>query len=428
MKINQIITETVDGKNTHLEHLDDEIWNRGYQGAVEAIDYIEGATNLLQGTSEQRYFATKKWDGSPALLMGTDPETGQFVMGDKGIFATTKDGRIYKPSDIDRLKPDKVSKDGKKSDYSGLREKLKIAFNYLKDLNFGDRILQGDLLWTKGDGKSGFNDIDGQSYFTFTPNLLTYAVPAGDLANRMSRAEVGIVFHTTYEGGPSIQDMTARFGADVGNLGSSPNVWYRDAGLKDVSGSVTLTRNDTFELRHAIKELRSFLTGIGQEMFSWLDGSVAGHAVRDVIKIDINKMVRAGAMDDASLYVSKFIARFEEKLQADIAKLKTQAGQERKQKTAEEALGYLRANEEQIRNVYFLFLGIQRVKNKLQQHFSAIRQIDTFIARPDGTYDVKPEEGVVIVDHLGKGGKEAVKIVDRLDFSAENFAKGDSRK
>jgi hypothetical protein len=40
MKINQIITEAVDGKNTHLEHLDDEIWNRGHQGAVEAIDYI----------------------------------------------------------------------------------------------------------------------------------------------------------------------------------------------------------------------------------------------------------------------------------------------------------------------------------------------------------------------------------------------------
>ena len=38
MKIQQLV-ETVEGKNTHLEHLDDEIWNRGYQGAVEAINY-----------------------------------------------------------------------------------------------------------------------------------------------------------------------------------------------------------------------------------------------------------------------------------------------------------------------------------------------------------------------------------------------------
>lgn len=422
MKINQIINEAVDGKNTHLEHLDDEIWNRGHQGAIEAIDYIEGATNLLAGTSEQRYFATKKWDGSPALLLGTDPETGYFVMGDKGIFATTKDSRIYKADDIDRVKPDK-ERGGEKIDYSGLRNKLKIAFNYLKDLNYGDKILQGDLLWTEGDGKTGFKMIDGKNYFTFTPNLLTYAVPDGPLAQKMARAKVGIVFHTTYEGGPSIKDMTARFGADVSELGSSPFIWYRDAGLKDVSGSVTLTRQETYELRYAITEMRSFLRGIGTDTFKWLDATIAGHAVRDAIKIDINKMVRAGQMDNPEAYVTNFINRFQEKLNQDIEKLKTQAGQERKREAAESALAFIRSHEEAIQNVYFLFLGIQRVKDKLQQHYAAIRQVDTFIARPDGSYDVKPEEGVVIVDHLGKGGKEAVKIVDRLDFSRENFAK-----
>lgn len=423
MKINQIITETVDGKNLHLEHLDDEIWNRGFQGAAEAIGYIEGATNLLAGNTDQRYFATKKWDGSPALLMGTDPETGYFVMGDKGIFDTTKDSRIYKAADIDRIKPDKTSASGEKIDYSGLRNKLKTAFEYLKDLNYGDKILQGDLLWTEGDGKTGFKTIDGQNYFTFTPNLLTYAVPDGPLAQKMSRAKVGIVFHTTYRGGPTIKDMTAQFGADVSDLGTSPFVWYRDAGIKDVSGSVTLTKQDTYELRYAITELRSFLKGIGTDTFKWLDASIAGHAVRDAIKIDINKMVRAGQMDNPEAYVSNFISRFEEKLTADIAKLKTQAGQERKREAAESALAFIKSNEESIANVYFLFLGIQRVKDRLQKHYAAIRQIDTFIARPDGSYDVKPEEGVVIVDHLGKGGKEAVKIVDRLDFSRENFAK-----
>jgi len=422
MKINQIITEAVDGKNTHLEHLDDEIWNRGHQGAIEAIDYIEGATNLLAGTTEQRYFATKKWDGSPALFLGTDPETGYFVMGDKGIFASTKDGRIYKPSDVDRLKPNK-ERNGEVVNYGPLRDKLKLAFNYLKDLNYGDKILQGDLLWTEGDGTSGFQDIDGQTYFTFTPNLLTYAVPAGPLADKMSRCKVGIVFHTTYTGGPTVQDMTAHFGADVSGLGTSPFIWYRDAGIKDVSGSVTLTRDETYDLRYAITELRNFLKGIGTDTFKWLDATIAGHAVRDAIKIDVNKMVRAGQMDNAGGYVANFINRFDEKLQADIAKLKTQTGQDRKREAAESALAFIRSHEEAIENVYFLFLGIQNVKNKLQQHYAKIRQVNTFIARPDGSYDVKPEEGVVIVDHLGKGGTEAVKIVDRLDFSRENFAK-----
>jgi hypothetical protein len=110
-------------------------------------------------------------------------------------------------------------------------------------------------------------------------------------------------------------------------------------------------------------------------------------------------------------------------LTADIEKLKTQAGQDRKRAAQEEALKYIQQHSESIENVYLLFIGIQRVKDVLQKHYAAIRQIDTFIARPDGSFDVKPEEGVVIVDHLGKGGKEAVKIVDRLDFSRENFEK-----
>jgi hypothetical protein len=344
-------------------------------------------------------------------------------MGDKGIFSKTKENKIYEPGDIDRVKPDK-KRGGETIDYGPLRSKLKMAFNYLKDLNYGDKILQGDLLWTQGDGVSGFNSIDGKQYYTFTPNTLTYAVPAESAtAKKMAAAKVGIVFHTTYEGGPTLDDMSARFGADVNELGSSPNVWFRDAGIKDVSGSVTLTKQETYNLRHAIKELRSYLKGIGQQTFTWLDTTVAGHNVRDLIKIDINKMVRAGAMDQPGGYVQRFIDRLKERLQADIDKLKTVAGQDRKREAQQKALDYINSHADNIEYVYFLFLGIQRVKDKLQQHYSAIRQIDTFIARPDGSYQVKPEEGVVIVDHLGKGGKEAVKIVDRLDFSKENFAK-----
>ena len=193
---------------------------------------------------------------------------------------------------------------------------------------------------------------------------LTYAVPAGPLADRMSSAEVGIVFHTTYEGGPTLDDMSARFGADVRNLGSSPHVWYRDAGIKDVSGSVTLTKQETYDLYHAIKELRSYLKGIGQQTFTWLDGNIAGQGVRDLIKIDINKMVRAGAMDQPGGYVQRFIDRLKERLEADIAKLKTEKGQERKRAAQEEALNFIKRDPLRYIKLYiaklfsFIFLDL----------------------------------------------------------------------
>ena len=409
------------------EHLDDEIWNRGYQGAVEAIGYLQGATGLLAGSGNQRYFATKKWDGSPAVFVGTDPETGQFVMGDKGIFSKTKENKIADVSDISRVKPDKV-RDGRRVDYSGLRKKLKTAFEYLKDLNYGDRILQGDLLWTAGDGDSGFQTIDGEKYWTFTPNLITYAVPAdSELAQRMSRAKVGIVFHTTYQGGATLDDMTATFGADVSELGATPTVWYRDAGIRDVSGTVTLTQAEVDYIEEEITDAQALLLAIGKDTFRWLETTVAGHVLRDLIKIDINKMVRSGVMDQPDQYVDQFVTRLEQRISTEVVKLKTQRGQERKQATWTEALEYIDQHRDSIEYVYMLFIKIQSIKNLLQQHYSALRQIDTFIARPDGSFDVVPEEGVVIVDHLGKGGKEAVKIVDRLDFSRENFLKATRR-
>jgi hypothetical protein len=169
------------------------------------------------------------------------------------------------------------------------------------------------------------------------------------------------------------------------------------------------------------------LLAIGKPTFKWLEATAAGHVMRDLIKIDINKMVRSGALDQPDQYVDQFVNRLQQRMVTEITKLKTQAGQERKQATWTEALKYIQQNRDNIEYVYMLFIKIQAAKDVLQRHYSAVRQIDTFIARPDGSFDVVPEEGVVIVDHLGKGGKEAVKIVDRLDFSRENFAKASRR-
>jgi hypothetical protein len=45
--------------------------------------------------------------------------------------------------------------------------------------------------------------------------------------------------------------------------------------------------------------------------------------------------------------------------------------------------------------------------------------MDTFKIMPNGDIEVRDPEGFVAVDHIGN----AVKIVDRLVFSAENFQK-----
>jgi len=55
----------------------------------------------------------------------------------------------------------------------------------------------------------------------------------------------------------------------------------------------------------------------------------------------------------------------------------------------------------------------------LLKKLSEISQIPTFIETPNG-YEVTGEEGFVAVDRLGN----ALKLVDRLEFSRLNFGSG----
>ena len=163
----------------------------------------------------------------------------KFFVAKKGIF--NKDPKVYK------------SEADVRNDTSGdLADKLVIAFNELKDLGIKD-VIQGDIMFTKGDLES--ETIDGEKYITFQPNTLVYAVPTGsDLAKTISKAKLGVVWHTTYKG-TSIESLSASFGAKI--PGKSPTVWQDDATFKDVSGQVQLTPQETQEINENIRECKN---------------------------------------------------------------------------------------------------------------------------------------------------------------------------
>ena len=58
-------------------------------------------------------------------------------------------------------------------------------------------------------------------------------------------------------------------------------------------------------------------------------------------------------------------------------------------------------------------------KKKLLVHLDSMDSINTFIKTKDG-FRVTGAEGYVAIDHLTNG---AVKIVDRMEFSYNNFSK-----
>jgi hypothetical protein len=58
------------------------------------------------------------------------------------------------------------------------------------------------------------------------------------------------------------------------------------------------------------------------------------------------------------------------------------------------------------------------VKLKLINSLDKLKTIDTFVQTVDG-YQVTGEEGYVVIDTLGG---DAVKLVDRMEFSYNNFS------
>ena len=221
------------GKNLHLEHIEDEILNYGVDGGRAAINFLRSLRDMMAGGSRSSVNMTVKWDGAPAIFAGIDPADGKFFVAKKSVFNVNP--KLYKTSEeID-------------ADLSGtLNAKFKVALEELGKLGIKG-VLQGDLMFTD-DVES--ENIDGTSYLTFQPNTIVYAVPTDSpLGKIMSKAKLGIVWHTTYTG-KSLADMKASFGADISKLKKPSSVWMDDATYKDTSGSATFTASETVSYTH----------------------------------------------------------------------------------------------------------------------------------------------------------------------------------
>ena len=406
------ITENV---NSHLTHLEDLSLFKGKKGAVEAIRFLKNLSTIVKGHSPKKFNVTTKWDGSPAIVCGKDPADGKFFIGTKGVFA--KKPKLNKsPKDIEDNHADVGE-----NDKSALRGKLNTALQHLSKLNI-QNVLQGDLMFTQGDLKE--RGFENKKYLTFKPNTITYAVPSdSELANKMRSAKVGIVFHTAYEG-ESLDKMSASFKVDISDLNQTPDVWFDDAYIKDFSGIATMTSKESDAVDSAIAEAQKYLNSIGNA-FEFLDGSDAGNDLKINIAANMNANVKQNSIQqNPEQFFNQFIEDYTKRAEEKIAQLKTgrdgPAGQ-RRLNALQIGLNYLNTNKSNMMSFYALWLKLGAVKDVLYKKLSNIKAIDSF-EEVDGELKVRDPEGFVAIDHIGN----AVKVVDRLDFSRKNFMKSET--
>ena len=339
-----------------------------------------------------------KWDGAPAIFAGQDPRDGKFFVAKKGIF--NKNPKIYKTeAEVDE-------------DTSGdLAAKLKDALKYLPELGIKG-VIQGDFLFGRGDLSNA--TIDGTKYVTFHPNTIVYAVPT-DQANAIKRAKIGIVWHTTYTGS-TFESMKASYGVDVGKLKKSSNVWSQDAMLRDLSNA-TMSKKETEEVNEYLSQAGKLFNQISGTTLRTLEGNsnLAG-----TIETYNNTFVRKGAIiPNSKAHVKGLIKYIQDKYQKEIDKRKTEKGKIVQQKKLEEILEFFSpANRASLEKMFELQKMIVLAKLKLINKLNSLKKIDTFVRTSQG-YKVTGEEGYVAIDTLGG---DAVKLVDRMEFSYNNFS------
>jgi len=395
MNFKEFITEQ---KNTHMTHIEDKVIYGGVDGTRQAIMALRSLRDMLGGVKDGN--VSVKWDGAPAVFAGTDPRDGRFFVAKKGIF--NKEPKVYKSNaDID-------------ADTSGdLATKLKLALQYLPDLGIKG-VIQGDFLYGPGDVKT--SKIKGQSYVTFHPNTIVYAVPANSqAAKEIKSTKIGIVWHTTYKGN-SFETMKASYGVDVSKLKKSSNVWSQDAMLRDMT-SFTMTKTDTEEVNELLSKAGKIFNQISGSTLRTLESN---KALAQTIETYNNTFVRKGeVIKDTRRHVVGLIRYIEGKYKKEIQKRSTEKGKATQQKKLDELLKFFsKENKNSLERMFELQKTIVLAKLKLINILNKLNNAKTFLKTKRG-YQVTGQEGYVAIDRLGG---DAVKIVDRLEFSYANFS------
>jgi len=396
------IAEATSSKNTHMTHLEDRVIYGGVKGAREAIFALRAMRDMLAGNSNENYDVTVKWDGAPAVFAGIDPSDGQFFVAKKGIF--NKDPKVYK------------SEADVRADTSGdLAEKLVVAFNELKDLGIKD-VIQGDIMFTKGDVAK--ESIDGESYYTFQPNTIVYAIPVkSDLGKQIAKANLGVVWHTTYKG-KDFHSMKASYGVNLKGLKKKPSIWYQDAEYRDVTGKASLSATDTKQVNDALSNAGKIFQKIASSTLKQIQDNpqLAGQ-----FETFNNSLVRKGErIGSPAKHVNDLLIWFKDRFEKERAKRKSPKGKEGVDKKEQELMRFFsKENRKNLQLVFELQNAIVDAKLLIINKLDKVKQLDTFVRTKNG-FKVTGSEGFVAIDKTTSG---AVKLVDRLEFSMNNFSK-----
>jgi hypothetical protein len=374
-------------KLKHLPHVEDMSFS-GHEGVGIAAQHLEDTHNLLLGKRSQSHISTK-YDGAPSIVFGIHPETKKFFVATKSAF--NAEPKInYTSEDIEK----------NHGHSPGLAAKLKDALTHLpKIMPRNGGVYQGDLMYSDSDVKKTGKKL------SFTPNTITYSADASSPQGaRIRNSKLGVVVHTKYTG-RNFNNLSATI------LDNKQRNQFQDH--PDVNNIDPTVHVDPHQYSH--EDQREFLNHLENAKRTY--GKMAPEAMdvlrrhQDHLEQYINSTVRSGDKPTVEGF-SKLVS---DKSQKDIDKVKTQATKDRYLRQHADAIKDINDNSKHIKAALELHGHLQNAKNVLARVLSKNNDFEHSI----GDEQTGPE-GHVVWDK----NDNATKIVDRAEFSRQNFLRG----
>ncbi len=361
--VNQGMQVIVEG--VRIEHPEDMIFDqRPSAGLKQALAGIVAAAERPQET-------TVKWDGKPAIIFGRKP-TGEFVLTDKsGFLAKGYDGLATSPEHIAKIM---AQRGGERGELIAIYQRLFLMLRRAVPQDFRGYI-QGDLLYSSTPQRIG-------NQWVFQPNTVKYAVPVdSELGKKIADSTVAVAIHTSLSA-PGAPAEPIRAAA----LADSPGLLILDPSLKD-------PRTIKLDAK-TVADANRLLTQYGSAMDRLFDPTeLRSRKISNfpaLIKTYINSRVRSGSYDNLVSGFGSWI-------------------QQQEPAKAPRIFEWATENKATVAALFQAFIEVSSLKNQL------VRQLDSQSQAVQASINDEPgHEG-----YVGQG----MKFVDRMRFSAANFAK-----
>ena len=363
-------------KNTHLEHLEDNILNAGSAGGMETVVFLENFGNMLTGKKSELTISTK-WDGAPAIICGRDPVNQRFFVGTKSVFNKVNPKVCYDDTDIDRYYQAEI-----------LRRKLKTCLKYLSQTGIVG-VFQGDLLFTEEDKK--FAKIGGKQVVTFQPNAITYAVPVDSLKGiTVMEAKLGIVFHTIYFG-ETLQDMKAVFNPNwqLHTIHTDENIFIANANFADEAGVSKFNVQESAKYTALINRATGSLKRSSEFLNIIHDYGESKFIMAILFKRFFNDRIRKGrGIVDTKRVASDFAQFYSIKMDEEIDSKKSERGKQKYKDMKKNGLAFIAKYELEIYFTVASYISIRTAKKMVISQLNKVKEIQTFVdgvpSQPEG--------------------------------------------